>query len=458
MQRGALRRLHRPGRRRAATLVHHARAHGGGRGDDDRGPARASARRRVRPGRRRPVRLLHARPGRLGGRARRGEPGADARGDPARDGREHLPLRHISQDRGGDSHVGKADPHRERGRGTLRGGLDRRRGGSARAVARGAARGRRPARSAQVDGHERVRGEARYTADIRLPGMLQAAVLRSPHAHARVQRIDLGARARPAGRPRRDRPGRGARARRRSGIRRRGGRRRRGRHVRPGARGGRGDRDRVGGARGRARPGRSRHAASSSPPSPARTSAATSSKAFAAADVVVEGDLPHADRPPQLDGDAPGDLRVAGRHAATSTSRRSSSGASAQSVAETLGAAGGQGARRLRVHGRRLRLEEQSRRVHLRRRRAREADGAAGALRPDAARGAHRRGQSQRDRPAAARRRAQRRDDRRARRRVHERRRLVGLERLDRGADEDALRLRERPHASPTARRSTRRR
>ncbi|HZS31282.1 MAG TPA: xanthine dehydrogenase family protein molybdopterin-binding subunit [Gaiellaceae bacterium] len=40
-------------------------------------------------------------------------------------------------------------------------------------------------------GFERVRGEARYTADIRLPGMLQAAILRSPHAHARVKRIDL---------------------------------------------------------------------------------------------------------------------------------------------------------------------------------------------------------------------------------------------------------------------------
>jgi CO/xanthine dehydrogenase Mo-binding subunit len=41
------------------------------------------------------------------------------------------------------------------------------------------------------DGHERVRGEARYTADLRLPGMLHAAVLRSPYAHARVRRIDL---------------------------------------------------------------------------------------------------------------------------------------------------------------------------------------------------------------------------------------------------------------------------
>ncbi|HEX7526127.1 MAG TPA: hypothetical protein VF327_07440, partial [Gaiellaceae bacterium] len=41
------------------------------------------------------------------------------------------------------------------------------------------------------DALERVRGEARYTADIQLPGMLHTAVLRSPHAHARVTRIDL---------------------------------------------------------------------------------------------------------------------------------------------------------------------------------------------------------------------------------------------------------------------------
>ena len=41
------------------------------------------------------------------------------------------------------------------------------------------------------DGPERVRGEARFTADLQLPGMLHAAILRSPHAHARVRRIDL---------------------------------------------------------------------------------------------------------------------------------------------------------------------------------------------------------------------------------------------------------------------------
>ncbi len=47
----------------------------------------------------------------------------------------------------------------------------------------------RPA--ARVDGLARARGEARFTQDIKLPGMLHAAVLRSPHARARVKQIDL---------------------------------------------------------------------------------------------------------------------------------------------------------------------------------------------------------------------------------------------------------------------------
>ncbi len=47
----------------------------------------------------------------------------------------------------------------------------------------------RPA--ARQDGLQRARGEARYTADVRLPGMLHTAVLRSPVASARVRSIDL---------------------------------------------------------------------------------------------------------------------------------------------------------------------------------------------------------------------------------------------------------------------------
>jgi len=47
-------------------------------------------------------------------------------------------------------------------------------------------------RLARVDAGERVTGTARYPADMKLPGMLHAKVLRSPHAHARIMRIDTG--------------------------------------------------------------------------------------------------------------------------------------------------------------------------------------------------------------------------------------------------------------------------
>jgi CO/xanthine dehydrogenase Mo-binding subunit len=43
----------------------------------------------------------------------------------------------------------------------------------------------------RVDAPQRVRGEARFTADLQFPGMLHAAVLRSPYAHARAKRIDV---------------------------------------------------------------------------------------------------------------------------------------------------------------------------------------------------------------------------------------------------------------------------
>jgi len=41
------------------------------------------------------------------------------------------------------------------------------------------------------DAPQRARGEAQYTADVLLPGMLHAALLRSPHAYARVKKIDV---------------------------------------------------------------------------------------------------------------------------------------------------------------------------------------------------------------------------------------------------------------------------
>jgi xanthine dehydrogenase YagR molybdenum-binding subunit len=48
-------------------------------------------------------------------------------------------------------------------------------------------------RLTRVDGPLKVSGAARYTYDVHLPGMLYARVLRAPHAHARVKKIDLSA-------------------------------------------------------------------------------------------------------------------------------------------------------------------------------------------------------------------------------------------------------------------------
>ena len=42
----------------------------------------------------------------------------------------------------------------------------------------------------RLDGAEKVTGRAHYTADVMRPGMLHGRILRSPHAHARVFRID----------------------------------------------------------------------------------------------------------------------------------------------------------------------------------------------------------------------------------------------------------------------------
>jgi CO/xanthine dehydrogenase Mo-binding subunit len=47
--------------------------------------------------------------------------------------------------------------------------------------------GKRPIRP---DGAEKVTGQARYGADIRLPGMLYGKILRSPHSHARIKSVD----------------------------------------------------------------------------------------------------------------------------------------------------------------------------------------------------------------------------------------------------------------------------
>ncbi|MCZ6451183.1 MAG: xanthine dehydrogenase family protein molybdopterin-binding subunit, partial [Deltaproteobacteria bacterium] len=45
-------------------------------------------------------------------------------------------------------------------------------------------------KTTRIDAYERVTGQAKYTRDVQLPGMLYARVLRSPHPHARILSID----------------------------------------------------------------------------------------------------------------------------------------------------------------------------------------------------------------------------------------------------------------------------
>lgn len=47
--------------------------------------------------------------------------------------------------------------------------------------------------TARIDAIERVTGDAKYSRDIKIPGMLYAQVLRSPHPHANILRIDTSA-------------------------------------------------------------------------------------------------------------------------------------------------------------------------------------------------------------------------------------------------------------------------
>src|SRR5687767_13950090 len=51
----------------------------------------------------------------------------------------------------------------------------------------------------RIDGPLKVAGVAEYTYDKRLPGMLHGRVLRSPHAHARIVKVDTTAAARMPG-------------------------------------------------------------------------------------------------------------------------------------------------------------------------------------------------------------------------------------------------------------------
>ena len=41
------------------------------------------------------------------------------------------------------------------------------------------------------DGPAKVTGRAKYTVDVRLPGILVGRILRSPHPHAKILNVDV---------------------------------------------------------------------------------------------------------------------------------------------------------------------------------------------------------------------------------------------------------------------------
>ena len=47
-------------------------------------------------------------------------------------------------------------------------------------------------RRVRPDGYDKVTGRANYGADLALPGMIWGKILRSPHAHAKINGIDTG--------------------------------------------------------------------------------------------------------------------------------------------------------------------------------------------------------------------------------------------------------------------------
>jgi CO/xanthine dehydrogenase Mo-binding subunit len=46
---------------------------------------------------------------------------------------------------------------------------------------------------AQIAGPDKVTGRTRFAADVEVPGMLWGKILRSPHPHARIRRMDASA-------------------------------------------------------------------------------------------------------------------------------------------------------------------------------------------------------------------------------------------------------------------------
>src|SRR5690348_2380526 len=165
--------------RRGGEVVHRAgRPSGRPRGDDHRGhlrerrpaPDAASLPREPRP----PVRLLHAGHGHDGDQAAREQPAADRRGDPARARGQPVPLHGLREHRRGR-------PGRVGGDGLMTTTAEQGKGIGVAAL--------------RKEDRKFLTGRGRFVDDIKLPGMLHMAVVRSQMPHADITAIDTAAAA-----------------------------------------------------------------------------------------------------------------------------------------------------------------------------------------------------------------------------------------------------------------------
>src|ERR1700744_4722229 len=152
------------GRRRAD---HHDRGHGRGR---PAASAAAGLPRIARPA----VRLLHARHDHGGGGPAAGEPASLGREDPGRPGRQPVPVHRLREHR-------PRRAARRRGRGEPVTATE-----EAPVAELGRARLRK-------EDERLITGQTNWTDNIKLPGMLHVAFLRSPFAHARIRSVDVSA-------------------------------------------------------------------------------------------------------------------------------------------------------------------------------------------------------------------------------------------------------------------------
>ena len=230
------------------------------------------------------------------------DPAPQPRGDPPPHGREHLPLRHLSEDRGGDPHVARLIRTEKEVEGRFEDVWLVVEEDALEQWPDGPRRGRRPAGTACRRAGARARRGALH---LRRTAARDAARRRAALAACTGEGDARSTSARRSPRPGcAVRSGRATAERAHGHVRLRGagGRGRLRRHPRPGAGGAGADRRRVGGC---SRPSSTPTMPSSAakPLTSARTSAATSTRGLAEADVIGRGDLPHPDRAPQLDGD-----------------------------------------------------------------------------------------------------------------------------------------------------------